>query len=131
MKILTVKQCCFCVDLKIAGITLGVLDILLHFYLICMEYFKVQNMYYSDPYYDPLWEGNAKAKWIIALNCIAIFVGACWIRGIFQEKPRLMLPTLFTTSVIIAYLIFSSIAALCASSQFDEYTIFEILVLRH
>lgn len=101
MKFPTVLKCFCCVDLRLAGILIGILSIVAGIYDIAT--------------------GGA---WSI-VSMINVPLSILWIYGIFREQPMLMLPTIIADAICVIFLFLVPIYTTVAYLQIDDRSIDE------
>lgn len=96
------SKCCFCVDLKAAGIIIGILSIISGVYDIASD-----------------------GPWSV-LSMINIPLSILWLVGIFKEKPALMLPTIFADAFGVIMLLLTPIYIFVVYRSFenDSHSVF-------
>ncbi|XP_055309047.1 uncharacterized protein LOC129572953 [Sitodiplosis mosellana] len=104
----TVKYCLCFINLKLAGILLGVIDILwrsAHIYLILKSNgnISVDSIFgfYKNEY-------ASISGYTIVAHCICIPISVLWLIGIFTQIPALMVPSLVVSFISFFLLAFLS-----------------------
>ncbi|XP_031634780.1 uncharacterized protein LOC116348063 isoform X2 [Contarinia nasturtii] len=100
----TVKTCCYCINLKVAGIALGLLDIFfrsVHLYIVMLEIIQ-KNQSMSEIHQNE--EGIILRGFTIVAHFICIPISILWLIGIFMKKPGLMLSFVITSFITLLVL---------------------------